>query len=75
MSKNLVNLHVLIEKEDLDLMTAFSPNHGDLSFMVRHLIHTFCTDIKKGGKAEVMPPEIISQIEGYKMEDNSENEG
>ncbi len=72
MSKNLVDLHVLIEKDDLDVMMAFSANHGDLSFMVRHLIHTFCSDIRKGDKF-VLPPEILHQIEDYKMEDSDDN--
>lgn len=68
----LVSLHVNIPKEDFDFLNAFSPQHGDLTKMVRHLIHTFCKDLRTGNHF-VLPPEIQCQMDGYTDSDSEED--
>ena len=69
----LVSLHVNIPKEDYEFMVAFSPNHGDLTKMVRHLIHVFCKEIREGGRI-ILPPEIRVQLERHTDADSPSEE-
>jgi len=66
---NLVSLHILIEKQDMLLIDAFSPNHGDRSKLVKAIIHNYCKELRKG-KTFVLPPEVQSQL--TKLSDNKE---
>lgn len=61
---NLVSLHILVEKEDLMFIDAFSPNHGNRSTLCRHILHEFCEELRKG-KQIVLPPEIQHQLKKH----------
>lgn len=71
MSKDRVSLHLMIDKKDYEIMDAFCTNHGDMSVMVRHVIHTFCNGLRKGDKIE-LPPEVRHQMADYELEDGDE---
>ena len=58
---NLVSLHILIDKDDMALINAFSPNHGDRSKLVKTIIHNYCKELRKG-KSFILPPEVQSQL-------------
>lgn len=61
---NLVSLHILVEKDDLMLIDAFSPNHGDRTKLCRHILHVFCDDLRKGDQL-ILPPEIQYQLKKH----------
>ena len=61
MSKR-TSIHILIDQKDYDILDAFCPNHGDMSKMIRHLIHSFCSDLRDGDKG-ILPTDIRAQIE------------
>ena len=65
--KKLISLHVMVYKKDVELMDAFCANHGDRSLMVRHLIKSFCDELREGNKL-VLPLEVRAQIVDYKKE-------
>ena len=65
---NLVSLHILIDKKDMALLNAFSPNHGDRSKLVNAIIRNYCKEIRKG-KTFILPPEVQSQLNSLKDEE------
>ena len=67
MAKKMVDLHVMVDKEDIQLLSAFCTNHGDMSKIIRRMVKSFCDEIKDGDKS-IIPDELLPEIEEYQKQ-------